>query len=108
MKKYFTFDNEKISGGTYWLRSFLQSILIYFFGLGIYLMAVTIYKRSRSLGSTPQDAGIMVAVMIGGSILGLVLAYTPGVETLGLMIIFFTNIVCHWYLWFTNAPKTAS
>ena len=46
--KYFTYNGEYISGGTYWWRMLLQSFLILFFGLGLYLIAVTVYKRSKS------------------------------------------------------------
>ena len=49
LSKYFSFEDEYISGNTYWLRSFLQSFLIIVFGLGFYLIGVTAYKRSRSL-----------------------------------------------------------
>ena len=49
LSKYFSFEDEYISGGTYWLRCFLQSVLILAFGLGLYLAGVTAYKRSRSL-----------------------------------------------------------
>jgi len=44
--KYFTYNNEYISGGKYFWRIFLQHFLI---GLGLYLGAVTVYKRGRSL-----------------------------------------------------------
>ena len=49
LSKYFSFEDEYISGNTYWLRSFLQTFLIIVFGLGLYLIGVTAYKRSRSL-----------------------------------------------------------
>ena len=49
LSKYFSFEDEYIGGGTYWLRCFLQSVLILAFGLGLYLADVTAYKRSRSL-----------------------------------------------------------
>ena len=49
MKKYFLFDDEKISGKTYVLRLFV-SILLLVFLVGIWLVASTAYKRARSLG----------------------------------------------------------
>jgi len=52
MKKYFKYDDEYISGGRYFLRSFLQYLLCYpTGGLAFYLISVTTYKRAKSMSS---------------------------------------------------------
>ena len=48
--KYLVFDDEYISGWQYFLRSLWQTLVIPVFGLGLYLLAVTAYKRGRSIG----------------------------------------------------------
>lgn len=60
--KYFSYDDEYISGGQYFGRIVLQYFAIVFFGLGLYLMLVTIFKRSRSLG-VGGSAGAVVFLM---------------------------------------------
>jgi len=50
LKKYFTYNNEYISGITYLLRLFVASFLLIFFVLpGVYFAAISAYKRSKSL-----------------------------------------------------------
>lgn len=50
MKKYFLFDDEPITGNDYWRRVLLQSIAIVLFGLGLWLLAATGYKRAGTFG----------------------------------------------------------
>jgi hypothetical protein len=47
---YFTFNNEYINGLSYLNRTIIGIFTFWIFGLGIYLMLTTIYKRSKSLG----------------------------------------------------------
>ena len=113
MKKYFTFDNEQISGGTMWLRLLLQGPLVYLFGLGIYLQTVTIYKRSRQFYDINKAIWSTVITCLGqiiGAILILIgqLAIEEGasLEDSGLYLII--GIACfipYFKLWFENAPK---
>ena len=50
LKKYFTYNNEYISGVTYLLRLFVASFLLIFFVFpGVYFAAISAYKRSKSL-----------------------------------------------------------
>ena len=81
--KYFSYDDEYISGGTYFVRLFLQSFLILLFGLGIYLMAVTVYKRAKSLGHSNGESGLLIFI-----------SFIP-----------ILNIIPHWYLWFSNGNE---
>ena len=49
MKKYFAFDNESISGWSYFKR-ILISALTAFFLVGLWLAASTGYKRAGAFG----------------------------------------------------------
>ena len=48
--RFFKYDDEYISGWTYWGRSIVNSLLIIILGLGLYLQSVNTYKRGKSLG----------------------------------------------------------
>jgi len=61
--RYFTYANENISGTTYWMRQILNTFLILFFGLGLYLMGLTCYKRAKAFEADNVMA-IMAAIMI--------------------------------------------
>ena len=61
--RYFTYANENISGSSYWLRQMLNTFLILFFGLGLYLMGLTCYKRAKAFEADNVMA-IMAAIMI--------------------------------------------
>ena len=71
MDKYFTIKGT-ISGGTYWLRGFLQGALIYVFGLGLILGVITATKRINAFRGEDKRwqnlavaIGIYVALFIG-------------------------------------------
>lgn len=108
MKKYFTYQNEYISGGRYWWRMFLQSYLVAFFGLGAYLAAVTTYKRSRSLKLSHTNSLILsiyhpISYIIGFAI-GLEIG-SSGDESLWLLVLLLS--APHFYLLFSNGvPPT--
>ena len=91
--RFFKYDNEYISGGTYFIRSMLNSILIVFL-IGLYLQSVTAYKRSKSLGASKSSSKIWA---VWGFLLW-IFAFTP------LSII--TNTIPHFYLWFSNGKRT--
>ena len=94
LSKYFSFQNEYISGGTYWLRVFLQQLLTVLFGLGLYLIAVTVYKRAKSLQCS-DGVSIFLALLIPiGNLISLVVPYAS------LFV-----IVAHGYLWFSDGNK---
>jgi uncharacterized membrane protein YhaH (DUF805 family) len=61
--RYFTYANENISGTTYWMRQILNTFLILFFGLGLYLMGLTCYKRAKAF-EADNVMSIMAAIMI--------------------------------------------
>ena len=56
MKKFFTYSNENIDGGTYFLRQILNGFLIMFFGLGLYLIGLTTYKRTKAFDMSDSNA----------------------------------------------------
>lgn len=51
MDKYFTYDDEYISGWQYFFRTLLNTILAIIL-VGLYLQSVNSYKRARSLGNS--------------------------------------------------------
>lgn len=92
MKKYFSYDDEYISGNTYFLRFMLNFILVTLL-IGFYLLSVNAYKRSKSLG---HSENVSIIWAIWGFL----------VPILGLLPIFiFTNTIPHLYLWFSNGEK---
>lgn len=62
MKKFFTYSNENITGRTYFLRQFLNGFLIIFFGLGLYLIAITTYKRIKAFEMSDSNAMLCAIV----------------------------------------------
>ena len=88
MEKYFKYDDEYITGGTYFLRSILNSFLSLVL-IGIYLNSVTAYKRAKSLGH--DDSATIWGIW---GFLAFPLAFTP--------FAIITNTIPHWYLWFAN------
>ena len=86
--RFFKYDDEYISGWTYFSRSALNIILSFLF-IGIYLNSVTAYKRAKSLGH--NDAATLWGIW---GFLAFPLAFTP--------IAIISNTIPHWYLWFSN------
>ena len=99
MKNYFTYNHEYISGWRYWWRSFLQNFLVLFFGLGLYLQAVTIYKRAKSLGHSDGGALCFAILMTILVIVSFPIGFAFPEHSTVLTIIF---SIPHWYLWFSN------
>lgn len=97
-KRFFTYSNEYISGTTYWLRQFLNSILILFFGLGLYFMALTCYKRAKSLGSDNIIA-YMAAIFVP------VLTLTGQVARSYSILAAFLFLLPHLFLIFKNGKR---
>ena len=62
MKKFFTYSNENIDGGTYFLRQILNSFLVVFFGLGLYLIGLTTYKRTKAFNMSDSNAMLCAIV----------------------------------------------
>lgn len=89
MKKYFVYDDEYISGNTYFIRFFLNSFLALIL-VGLYLQSVNVYKRGRSLGFG-KDA--CVAWGIWGFLQNILALFPTAL---------FTNVIPHFYLWFSN------
>ena len=63
MKKYFKFDDEPITGNDYWKRVFAGSILIGFFGIGLWTLAATGYKRAGTF-SWNKEFRVIAAIFI--------------------------------------------
>ena len=114
--KYFGYDDEYISGGTYLARMILQSFLAPVFGIGLYLVTVTTFKRARSLGAGGGAgfiAFLMVAywiVVYGNSMNESANRYNAYYRSepetniaLGLFSLFM--IVIHWWLTLKNSRE---
>ena len=86
--RFFEYDDEYISGWTYFSRSILNTLLSLLL-IGVYLNSVTAYKRARSLGN--NDTATLWGIW---GFLAFPLAFTP--------IAIITNTIPHWYLWFSN------
>ena len=102
MKKYFAYNNQYLNGWRYWLRMYLQSILIVFFGLGLYLIGVTIYSRARSLSHSNNEAIAITVICIIAVLLVLAIQFSQPENYLIYLLIL--NIP-HFYLWFSNGQK---
>jgi len=63
MKKYFLFDNETITGSNYLVRVIIGTILIALFGLGLWIISATAYKRAGAFGWT-KTYRIIVSILI--------------------------------------------
>ena len=50
IKRAFSFDDEPISGTTFWLRILLGHMLIAFFGLGLLIQGASAFKRAGRFG----------------------------------------------------------
>ena len=105
--RYFKYDNEYISGGTYFKRVFLQSFLYYILGLGFYLQMVTVYKRLRSTGSK-ERAGLFTAMYAVSALIifGVSLDPYPSettIMTTGLLA--WVGIFFHWWLTLVNSKN---
>lgn len=65
IKKYFTYNNEYISGWTYLLRILLSGVLLILFVVpGVYFASITAYKRSMSL-KWPKEMVWVTTILIG-------------------------------------------
>ncbi|MDA7712285.1 hypothetical protein N8873_09515 [Flavobacteriaceae bacterium] len=107
MKKYFLFDNEKITGGNYLKRILLQTILIAFFGLGFWLLAATAFKRAGTFG-WKKEFRVLSAIFIPIVAIGNVLAKSSGYAdspTNLFDIISLTGTFFHLVLLFKNGNK---
>jgi len=99
MRNYFTYNNEYISGWRYWWRSCLQFFLVFFFGLGLYLQAVTVYKRAKSLGHSDGAALFFTLLMTILMVISFAIGLAFPEDSTGMGLLF---SLPHWYLWFSN------
>tara|TARA_B100000900_G_C20565618_1_gene710927 strand:+ start:132 stop:497 length:366 start_codon:yes stop_codon:yes gene_type:complete len=114
MKKYFVFKGT-ISGWRYFIRLFLQQFLIFFFGLGLYLMAVTAYKRASAFFEDKVLRIFFSLSIVVSTILSSIFGFILGYENYDYSIFFedtFSTILTlcylflnglHFYLWFANS-----
>ncbi|MDA9575846.1 hypothetical protein N9R87_01770 [Flavobacteriaceae bacterium] len=63
MKKYFLFDNEPITGLNYFTRLIIGTMLIGLFGLGLWIISATAYKRSGAF-NWPRQLKIITSILI--------------------------------------------
>lgn len=107
MKKYFLFDNEKLTGSNYLLRVILQTILIAFFGLGFWLLAATAYKRAGSFG-WKKEFRVISAIFIPIVGIGNILSESAGYNDSPINlfdIIALMGVIFHLVLLFKNGNK---
>ena len=109
MKKYFVF-NGTISGGSYFLRSFLQSYLIWFFGLGLYLRAVSGYKRASALFKDDTIKILFTVNTVISTLLSVIFGAVFGLNSYDFSIffidatsiifsfLFISSLIADWYL----------
>jgi hypothetical protein len=88
---WWKFDDEYITGGQYFVRSLVGWLLL-FVVIGLYLQAVTAYKRSNSLGNSNSTNNFFK--IWGG--FSMIIGFIP--------VLSFINIIPHWYLWFSSGP----
>jgi hypothetical protein len=80
IRKYFTFDNEPISGWVFLLRSIIGHLLFLFLGIGIWLQASAAFKRAGAF-RWRRKYRILSAILIP---LNSIVAYQIGLaNTLG-------------------------
>jgi hypothetical protein len=60
---WLSFSNEYIKGTTYFLRMIIGVMTIWILGFGLYLMIITSYKRSKSLGLNKRKS-IVFSILI--------------------------------------------
>lgn len=95
-KRYFTYDNEYISGTTYFLRMFLwQLFLVLFIIPGLYWIGIVVYKRAMSLGLN-HEKSLTFAILLA-LFLPLSMIILPCVVIV---------IPLHLYLWFSNGTPS--
>ena len=105
MKKYFSFDNESISGTTYLLRLFLSAFLTIIF-IGLWLGAATGYKRAGAFG-WKNDLRILCAIAVPIHIILNALANELEFESPTFAMFAIGISVLHLILLFKNGNKTA-
>jgi hypothetical protein len=75
-KNYFTFNNEYLTGLSYLNRMIIGILTSWIFGLGIFLMVASIFKRSKSLGFGNTLTIINCIIIPSALILNLVIRET--------------------------------
>lgn len=99
MSKYFSFnDGEYISGARYFYRTLLQYPLIVLFGLGLYLQAVTCYKRGKSLNNKGEGSVLWGIYGFVRYPIGIAMSFEESLVILQLLLFG----IPHLYLWFSN------
>ena len=89
VKKYFSYDDEYITGGQYFLRGLLSSFLCLIL-VGLIMWSVNAYKRAKSLGKSEISCRIW-------AVWGFLLFPMSLTQIAPL-----TNTIPHLYLWWSN------
>lgn len=107
MKKFFRFDNEPITGGQYLTRLICGSWAIAFFGIGLWVLAATGYKRAGAF-SWKKEFRILSAIFIPIHGLGSLISRSTGYyeHDINLADFFFAiGSLYHLVLLFKNGNK---
>jgi hypothetical protein len=106
MKKYFSFDNEPITGTAYLIRVFLGTIAIALFGLGLWVLAATGYKRAGAF-QWRKELRIIAAIFIPIVGISNILSKSDYVVTFNVFdYLSILGILIHLILLFKNGNKT--
>ena len=107
MKKYFLFNNEPITGGSYFARVFCGTLLIALFGIGLWTLAATAYKRSGTF-KWNKEFRVISAVFVPIVGIGNLMSRFPRYEELPVNlfdIIIVVGTLFHLVLLFKNGNK---
>lgn len=110
MKKYFLFDNESITGGNYFLRVLVGTILIALFGIGLWVLAASAYKRAGAF-KWKKEFKIISAIFIPIVGVSNLLSRDPGYQDLPINlfdIIALVGAIFHFVLLFKNGNKKSN
>lgn len=110
MKKYFLFDNEPISGSTYWQRM-LFAYFTSFMLVGLWIASATAYKRSGAFGWNKEVrilSAILIPILLIANIIAKVERKSKSYDDLNfnlLDVIGLISIVFHLVLIWANGNK---
>lgn len=111
LKKYFLFKGT-ISGWSYFWRMWVQMFLIAVFGLGVYLLAVTSYKRASAITNKKWLRILATPTLPFVGISNILLANDSDAEYiaensgLGILLISLIFVFLHIWLLFFNGKET--
>lgn len=111
---WLSYKNEYIKGTTYLLRMIFGVLTIWILGLGLYLMVITTYKRSKSMGINKRNSIILcilipVLIMVSSVIKITELSINSYIEDINRYYLFlgiiYLLLTPHFILWLKNGNK---